>query len=270
VGFYRFVRGITDNIDDAYDNLVAKISQVSRRIFNGNRVVTSFTGSPDARARFWDAAGDMRLAHLAGAEAAPRLEVPAPVALSEAFVVPANVCFVAQAVIIGPQVPRLTGSWIVASRALSLDYLWNEVRVKGGAYGCGSSVTMSGRLRFHSYRDPAVDPTLERFARSAEWLAEWNPTRDELEGYIVSSVAKRDAPQKPRELARHQDTRRFAGITEDLRTTLRDELLACTPEQVRALAVPLQDAIPRLATCVFGGKDQIAASNAGLQVVELF
>lgn len=266
VDFYRFLCGILDDFDGRYDGLVRKLEDLSARIFAADRLTLSFTGPADDRARFWDVAGDLGLARRGEPQ---RLVFPQPAVRSEAFVVPANVCFAAQAVEGGKRVPRVSGPWLVASRLLSFDYLWNEVRVKGGAYGCGFSCTTNGRLQFYSYRDPAIDPTLERFAGCGEWLSCWDPSVDELEGYIVSSVAKRDAPVKPRALARRQDMQRFTGVTEEFRTTLRDEILACTPQEVRELGDVLRELQPASATCIFGGKDQIAASTAGFEAIEL-
>jgi Zn-dependent M16 (insulinase) family peptidase len=179
------------------------------------------------------------------------------------------VSFVAWAAEGGQLIPRFSGAWLVTARVLSLDYLWNEVRVKGGAYGCGISCTTNGRLQYYSFRDPAIDPTLARFEAAADWLANWDPSVDEFEGYIVSNVAKRDAPLKPRTLARRQDIQRFSGVTEELRTTVRNEILACTPEAVRAQAAVLRELRGSFNTCVFGGRDQIAASAAGLNMVDL-
>ena len=81
-----------------------------------------------------------------------------------------------------------SGAWLVASRALSYDFLWNEVRVKGGAYGAGFSPTRTGNLRFYSYRDPHVNETLERFRAAGAWLSDFSPSEPEMDGYIVSTI----------------------------------------------------------------------------------
>lgn len=266
VDFYLFLRDLLDHIDERYDALVAKLEELSSRVFTADRLLVSFTGSAEERARFWNAAGDLGLAH---AQVGERLVIPTPQLLNEAFVVSANGCFVAQSVPGGTLIPRVSGSWLVAASALSLDYLWNEVRVKGGAYGVGFSVNFGGRLQWYSFRDPAVDATIERFGGCADWLSRWNPAGNELEGYIVSGVAKQDAPVKPRALARSQDIRRFSGITEELRATLRDELLHATPDGVRDLGDALRELSRSRATCVFGGRDQIEASKQGFRIVSL-
>ena len=89
----------------------------------------------------------------------------------------------------------------MAARALSYDFLWNEVRVKGGAYGAGFGATRTGNLRFYSYRDPHLDETLARFAASAAWLEAFDPKPEAMEGYVVSTVAG----------PRRDDGRRRAG-----------------------------------------------------------
>ena len=267
VDFYRFLRSLLDDFDARADALSAKLAELAGRIFVAPCAKLSFTGSAADLAAFWQAAGDLGLP--AQAELQQRLEIPAPQVKNEAFVVPANVCFVAQGAPATANA-RVSGAWLVASRALSYDYLWNEIRVKGGAYGCGFRCTTNGQLQYYTYRDPAADPSLARIAQGAAWLGAWDPSADEMEGYIVSNVATRDAPLKPRALARRQDVLHASGITPAFRKQLRDEIIAATPEQVRALAEPLADATARFATCVFGGRDQIAASDADLSVVELF
>ena len=263
---YVFLRDLLDNLDERYDALAEKLAEISARIFSADRMMTSFAGSTEERRRYWDAAGDLGLSRRAAED---RLIVPRPVVRSEAFVVPANVCHVARAAESGALIPRFTGPWLVTMRVLSLDYLWNEVRVKGGAYGCGVKCTVNGQIQYHSFRDPAIDPTIARFGAAADWLASWNPGVEEFEGYIVSNVAKRDAPLKPAALVRRQDIQRLSGVTEQLRTTIRNEILACTPDVVRGHGEVLRELESAFNTCVFGGRDQIAASAAGLQTVDL-
>lgn len=161
--------------------------------------------------------------------------MPAPCVKNEAFIVPSDVNYVAQ----GADVLRFgpyKGLWAVASNALNFDYLWNEVRVKGGAYGAGFRMMGQGSARFYSYRDPEIDATLRRFNEASCWLAGFDPTPEEMEGYVVSTVASHDAPVKPRQIARRQDSLYFSKRPADYRERLRAEKLAATPKAIRALA----------------------------------
>lgn len=267
VDFYRFLCDLLANFDARADALVAKLEDLRRRIFSCGNCEMSFTGDEADLDAFWDAAADLGLSD--AAQGAGELVVPEPHARAEAFVVPSNVCYVGEGMAGIPAGTSLNGAWRVASQALSYDYLWNEVRVLGGAYGCGFRCTADSLLQFYSYRDPAVDPTVERFERAAEWIAAWDPTPAELDGFIVAGVSGMDAPVKPRSLGRRLDAARLSGRTPEWRQRIRREMLETTVGDVRALAKPLDKLGQSRGMCVFGGREQIEASGLDLDVCEL-
>ena len=162
-----------------------------------------------------------------------------------------------------------SGTWLVASRALSYDYLWNEVRVKGGAYGAGFQATRAGGLRFYSYRDPHLAETVKRFKGAGAWLSAFDPQDGQMDGYVVSTVASLDAPLKPRELARRQDGHFFAHIDEAARLKTRAEAVHARAQDVRSLGAAVTAAAAEDLVCVFGNKDVIAAEGSGLAVIDL-
>ena len=267
VSLYLFLKDLLANWDERKDAFCAKLAGLGDRIFRSDNVIVSFAGSPEMRARFQGLAGTLGLAADGAFER--RLEVPAPAVRNEAFVTPSNVAFVCET---GPASARdggTRGAWAVASRALSYDYLWNEVRVKGGAYGTGFRRNPNGSMQFWSYRDPGVDATLARYEAAPAWLAAWGPTREELEGYIVSTVAGHDAPAKPRVLARRQDSDFFRGRTPEWRGETRAQMIAVTADDVRGLADALADVAPARGICVFGSRDAIQASGVDFEVTEL-
>ena len=163
-----------------------------------------------------------------------------------------------------------SGLWSVIANALSFDYLWNEVRVKGGAYGVGFRRGEEGFARFYSYRDPGVDGTLARFDAAADWLAAFEPDAAEMEGNIVATVAAHDAPAKPRAIARREDGAFLCGRAADWREKLRDEKLAATPAAIRACAPVLHKVADLGNVCVFGNEDIIRAAKQPLEVTKLF
>ncbi|MDO5709664.1 MAG: peptidase M16, partial [Coriobacteriales bacterium] len=244
------------------------LNALAAKIFTADEVTVSFTGSAEDREAFWAAGGTLGL--VSKPELTEhRLVVPTPSVKNEAIIIPSNVCFVAEGQ--GPSAldQGEIGTWQIAQRALSYDYLWNEVRVKGGAYGCGYRRTSSAMQQFWSFRDPNVDDTVERYEGAAEWLGAWQADEEELAGYIVSVVAGHDAPVKPRQLARRQDSQWFAERPADWRDQIRAQELATTVEKVRALAPSLAELPERRAFCVFGGREMIEASKLDLNTVEL-
>lgn len=268
IDFYLFLKDLLAHWDERAGSLPEILSGIARRVFTADDVIVSFTGPAEDREAFWGAGGTLGLE--SDPEAARhRLAVPEPAIKNEAFVIPSNVCFVGEAQGRSPLDEGAIGTWQVATRALSYDYLWNEVRVKGGAYGCGFRYTTDRMQQFWSYRDPGVDASVARFERAGAWLSSWQPDDDELAGYIVSVVAGNDAPVKPRQLARRQDGQYLAGRPADWREAIRAQELAATAERVRDLAASMASLPERRALCVFGGREKIAASQLKLSVTEL-
>ena len=263
---YLFLRDLLDNFDERLPELQDTLRNLAQRIFSADNLHVSFTGTEAELASWLKAAGDLCLSQTSG-EA--KLCIPDTVSHNEAFVVPGDVVFVAE----GAPAPKgdftYDGSWVVASRAITYDYLWNEVRVKGGAYGCGFRTKSDSLLTLYSYRDPAVDPTVERFDATGEWLSSWQPTDEEFRGYQIASVSGFDAPQKARAIARRQDSARFSSRPEGWRQTLRQGVLEATPSSVHALASQLKKLNEARSICVFGSKELIAQSKLDLDIVEL-
>ena len=105
--------------------------------------------------------------------------------------------------------------------------------MSGGAYGCGFRRTTSG-LASSELPRPAADPSVRRFEQAAEWIRAWDPSAEDLDGYLVSSVATHDAPLKPRQLARRQDGLFICGRPDDWRAAVRREMLATGVEGCNA------------------------------------
>ena len=265
VGFYQFLCELIDHYDERCENLVARLAAVSESLFCDNHCLISFAGSDDDYGRFWQSEPEC---NRNGHEGNP-LEIPDPIVRNEAFIVPTDVCFAALGWDYRLTDSEYDGSWAVAGKALSLDYLWNEVRVKGGAYGVGFQIMRKGNMRFYSYRDPHLDETLERFRETASWLASFAPSQEEFEGFVVASVAPIDAPRKPRMLIRRQAGDVITHRTREERLEARRQIVNATLENVRAFADDLARLVDKSAVCVFGNREIIESSRAEFEVVNL-
>ena len=274
IDFYRFLKDLLDHFDERAEGLAAKLEDVANRIFSDDRLTVSFTGSDEDFERFWEAGG--ALGRFEDREATTpedvRLDVPAPLPRNEAFVVPTDVVYAATGYDRRLLGLPYSGTWLVASRALSYDYLWNEVRVKGGAYGAGFQATRAGSLRFYSYRDPHLDETAGAlqgrpapgFPRStpqptARWTATWSSTRG-LAGRAAQAAGAGAAPG--RRTSSPTSTRRHVSAT-------RAEAVHARAQDVRSLGAAVTAAAAEDLVCVFGNKDVIAAEGSGLAVIDL-
>lgn len=268
VDFYLFLRDLLEHFDERLDGLRAKLAELADRIFVADGCMASFTGSDDDFDAYWDAAGDLGLGAGDGA-GRDALAVPAPRDRHEAFVIPSDICFAARACDPRRLGIDVTGAWAVAANALSYDYLWNEIRVKGGAYGCGFRAAGERQTAFYTYRDPAIDPSIERVERAGAWLGRFEPDEAAFEGFIVSCVSGMDAPVKPYALTKRRNTTYLAGLDPHAREERRAQMLAATPGELRSLGTDVTRIAAESPTCVFGGRDVIAKSNAGFNVVDL-
>lgn len=268
VDFYLFLRDLLDHFDERLDDLRAKLAELAGRIFVADGCMASFTGSDEDFDAYWDAAGDLGLGAGDGA-GLDALVVPAPCDRHEAFVIPSDICFAARACDPRRLGLDVTGAWAVAANALSYDYLWNEIRVKGGAYGCGFRAAGERQTAFYTYRDPAIDPSIERVERAGAWLGSFEPDEAAFEGFIVSCVSGMDAPVKPYALTKRRNTTYLAGLDPHAREERRAQMLAATPGELRSLGTDVTRIAADSPTCVFGGRDVIAKSNAGFTVIDL-
>ena len=270
VDFYLFLRDLLEHFDERLDDLRAKLAALADCIFVADGCMASFTGSDEDFDAYWDAAGDLGLgAGAAGVAGHDALVVPEPRDRHEAFVIPSDICFAARACDPRRLGIDVTGAWAVAANALSYDYLWNEIRVKGGAYGCGFRAAGERQAAFYTYRDPAVDPSIERVERAGEWLGSFEPDEAAFEGFIVSCVSGMDAPVKPYALTKRRNTTYLAGLDPHAREERRAQMLAATPGELRTLGADVTRIAAVSPTCVFGGRDVIAKSNAGFTVIDL-
>lgn len=267
VDFYRFLRDLLDHFDERTGELCDKLRELQQRIFTSTGTVASFTGSDEDYARYWAAAGTLGLAPRTAP--AKELYVPMPEDKHEAFVIPSDVCYLGQSTDPRALGIATNGSWGVAANALSYGYLWNEIRVKGGAYGCGFRAAADRQLAFYTYRDPAIDPSIDRIAGAGAWLGELDTDRDTFEGYIVSTVSGNDAPVKPYALTKRLNGAYFSKRTPGYREQLRSEMLSTTPERLCELGSDVAQVAEKAPRCVFGGREIIEASNAGWSVVDL-
>ena len=270
VDFYLFLRDLLEHFDERLDGLRAKLTELAGRIFVADGYMASFTGSDEDFDAYWAAAGDLGLGAGDGTGAGrDALVVPAPCDRHEAFVIPSDICFAARACDPRRLGIDVTGAWAVAANALSYDYLWNEIRVKGGAYGCGFRAAGERQTAFYTYRDPAIDPSIERAERAGAWLGSFEPDKAAFEGFIVSCVSGMDAPVKPYALTKRRNTTYLAGLDPHAREERRTQMLAATPAELRSLGADVTRIAAESPTCVFGGREVIAKSNAGFTVIDL-
>jgi len=213
------------------------------------------------------------LAHLPDGSASSPFWTPEYTKTSEGIIVPSQVNYVGKAANLYKDGGyKLHGSAVVTSRLLGTTWLWDKVRVVGGAYGgfCSFDVR-SGDFKYLSYRDPNLQQTLDAYDGTAEFLRGMDVNGDMLAKSIIGTMGDVDQYQLPDAQGYTALQRHLLGETDDMRQEMRDQILGTTAEDMRGFADALE-AVQSGAVCVVGGEDAIqgAAESLSLKVTSPF
>ena len=276
VDYYRFLKDLLAHFDERAHELSAKLESISRTLFMHENELVSLAGSNESCSAFWQACSNTAALPCLGHTPDALLRTPQPKNMREAFITPSDVSFSAQAfntALLQNQTARagfsFSGSSQVLANCASFDYLWNEVRVKGGAYGTGMRAHATGGYSFYSYRDPHIDETFERFRNTTHWLHSFAPSKRELEGYIVNTVSAFDKPLKPRTLITEQDAHFLSDREEGFRLRSRQEVIETTLDALHAIEPALEAVFEQNCVCTFGSKALIENAQTQFNVIDL-
>ena len=189
--------------------------------------------------------------------------------MREAFVVPAQVTYTAMGWSLhrGPKAYDPTAA--VLSNILSFGYLWNTVRVQGGAYGVSFSLRPSGSMTAVSYRDPDPAHTLGAYRAMPDFIRAFAGGGDALTPYIISTVGQSEPLSTPRSKGKVADIRWLKGITDEKRRADRERVLRMTMDDLAAWQESLAALAQDGAVCIVGHADAVKACGEGIEVTEL-
>ncbi|MDE6519736.1 MAG: insulinase family protein [Ruminococcus sp.] len=142
--------------------------------------------------------------------------------------------------------------WDLLSTIMTYEYLWNEVRVKGGAYGTGTGTNALGETAFYSFRDPSPDNSIEIYSESAEFIKSYCAEKPDITHYIISTIARGEPLISDAEYGTTADIFHFRGIDFAERKQVRKRILSMK-------YTDLLDAVPSLENmsnyCIIGAKE---------------
>ncbi|OGV61510.1 MAG: hypothetical protein A3K19_07165 [Lentisphaerae bacterium RIFOXYB12_FULL_65_16] len=245
-----------------------KLEAVHKSLVRGSRMAACFTGSDALReptTQWMDSLiRELGLGSGRPATSSP-IAVPPGRALAEGLVAAADVGYCALCMpaphASHPDAPLLS----VFCQLLTFDYLWQEVRVKEGAYGGFASYDALAQVfEFLSYRDPAIRGTLNVYANVIDYARTGKWTEDDVERAVMACAKADEKPIRPGAATATALWRQLGHVTEELRRQRRADLLRARPETVRAAAVRLlEEGLPQGNTCVLGNQAKLEEANRG-------
>jgi Zn-dependent M16 (insulinase) family peptidase len=162
-------------------------------------------------------------------------------------------------------------SHFVAQRLLNTDFLWEQVRMQGGAYGCSSSFSHLERtMIFTSYRDPHLTRTLDLYRKSGIWLQQLEISTDALEQTVIGTLGKLSPPERPSTLVTKSFFRHLIGLEHDTRQRFWDDIHQTTPRHLHAFGRALTEALQQTERlCVLGNADGQKKSGIPFRSLQL-
>ena len=178
--------------------------------------------------------------------------------MKEGWIVPSDVAFAARGGSLLACGGRFSAEMALAAHIISLDYLWNTVRVQGGAYGTGLVVNDAGFCGGYSYRDPSADASLQAFAEAGAYLKDALTPDADLTGEIIGTIAEGSPLLTARMKGQRADALFFRSLTWDALCARREALLRATPATLcRAADLLDQTLRDHSGLCVIGSKEQL-------------
>ncbi len=168
--------------------------------------------------------------------------------------IPAQVSYAVK----GGRISGYNGSLRVAMKILSLEYLWNVVRVQGGAYGAGINAGLSGNTFCYSYRDPSPDKSLQVYDKAGDFLKDFCKGIDNCDKYIIAAIADTEPLQSPAADGKMADLNYFCDVPDSVYVEEREAMLKADVKTVSAWADVITKAYSDACTCVTGHTDALA------------
>ena len=184
----------------------------------------------------------------------------------EGFVIPSNVSFAAKALAIKDNIEKI-GTMSVISNILSLDYLWSEIRVKAGAYGCGQRTSTTKNISFYSYRDPAPDNSLKVFSDTVDYLKNFVENNENIENYIVGTTGEFDPLLSTKLSIKVSDMEYLTDVTQDFKQNIYTQILTTTINDIKN-SIPYFEKVNEADNvCVVGNKQALEKCKDKLDVI---
>lgn len=267
IAFYRSICHIEKELSESPKSVSDKLAAIARKLFARNRMLISFTGNNEA---YCNAKPSLEKV-IAGFDKMSAVGNQAEVHFNtakEAFIDASQIQYVAKTGDFICEGYEYTGALRLLRIILSYDYLWINVRVKGGAYGCMNTFLRSGESYFVSYRDPNLSDTLDVYDRIPEYIKSFSPDERDMTKYIIGTFSALDTPMNPEAKGSRSLSAYLEGITYEQIQKERNEILNAQPEDIRRLADLVEAVLKKDSICVIGNENMIKESAELFENVE--
>ena len=257
IGFYEAVKVIEEDFDGQKETLIRNLKEIARRIFRADNLMLSYTSSEEALEPMTKAFAAVKDSLYTGGEVTDEACVLHCRKRNEGFKTSSKVQYVARAgnFIDGGQ--KYSGTLQILKVILGYDYLWQNIRVKGGAYGCMSNFNRIGDAYLISYRDPNLERTMEVYEGVVDYLKNFNVSDRDMNKFIIGTMSSLDRPMNPAAKGARSMNLYMNRVSEEMIRSERGQILDAQQDDIRALADVVKAMLDQNLLCVIGSEEKI-------------
>lgn len=270
IAFYRLISRLEEHFEEEKEELVERLQTLARMIFRPENLTVDFVGDEKALESLQAPVASLK-EKLYTCPVEREAYVPHFGRENEGFMTSGQVQYVCRAGNFRRAGLPYKGALRVLKVMMGYEYLWVNIRVKGGAYGCMCNFGKSGECYFVSYRDPNLGKTLEVYGQAADVVGAFTADERTMTQYVIGAVSELDTPMTPAGKGLFGLTAYMVGLTEDMLYREREEVLTASPEDIRACAAYIRAFMEEEYLCTVGNAQKIKAEqNLFLKTENLF
>jgi len=260
IAFYEVVKRISDNFASEKDDLIQRLETLTRQLFCQSNIMISYTAARAGLGQLPELVKELD-DHLYEKSNHKEACVLHCEKLNEGFKTSSKVQYVARAGNFIDGGTDYNGALQILKVILSYDYLWQNVRVKGGAYGCMSGFNRIGEGFFVSYRDPNLEKTDAVYEGITDYLKTFTVNERDMTKYIIGTMSNMDQPMPPSHKGERSLNLYMNKVSEEMLRQERREILAASQEDIRSLADVVAAVLRAGQFCVIGNESKITAKK---------
>lgn len=258
--YYLFLSDLEEHFDEKFEEVSEMLKKACASIFRKENMILSVTCQEDGLETFKTCAeqfiGQVE-AHKSEFMLEANPEIPCMNPENEGIKTAGQVQFAALAGNYMEEGQNYTGTLKVLKTIMAYDYLWVNIRVKGGAYGCMCNFFRNGNAYFVSYRDPNLLETIEVYKNVADYVADFDVDARDMTKFVLGTMSMADTPLNPSAKGDRSYNCYMTGLTEEQLQKERDSIIDCQAEDIRALAGHMKAVLDNYVLCVVGNEDKI-------------
>lgn len=252
--FYVFLCGLLENFEHNFEKIKTAIKQTLDLLSKPENVGIFYIGEPSSYEELKKLIGKY-WGNCSNVKSVINKDEFEPVEIKKAYTIATPVNYIALCAKLQNETRRLRGHILVLEHILNCEYLWNQVRVKGGAYGSTVQIELDGTINFSSMRDPQMADTIEIFKAVPRYIETLELSERELRQYIVGTMNKMEVPASAEAEGMIQLRLDMSGVSNDEILAIRKQVVNTELADLKALAPYFAEALKNYSLVIMGNED---------------